>query len=146
MADDNQHPASLHNSEHFGAQELLPLVYQELRRLAAAQLVNEPSGHTLDATALVHEAYLRLGNERSFTSKSHYLRAAAISMRRILVDHARAKHANKRGGEWDRHNLVDAVLPGEDADLLALDEALTAFAAIDPQADELVQLRYFAGL
>jgi RNA polymerase sigma factor (TIGR02999 family) len=128
------------------AQHLLPLVYKELRRLAAVQLANEPTGHTLNATALVHEAYLRLGSERSFATRSHFFRAAAISMRRVLVDHARGKRADKRGGEWNRQDLDDAALPAQDLDLLALDEALTALGAADPQAAELVQLRYFAGL
>src|SRR5260221_9077247 len=84
------------------AEQLLPLVYAELRKLAAAQMAREKPGHTLDATALVHEAWLRLGGERSFESKSHFLRAAAEAMRRILVDHARTKRADKRGGDRQR--------------------------------------------
>jgi RNA polymerase sigma factor (TIGR02999 family) len=127
-------------------EELLPQVYGELRKLAQAKLACEKPGHTLDATALVHEAFLKLGGEQSFASRSGFLRAAAEAMRRILVDHARAKRADKRGGEWQRVDLSDAVLPAEDSELLALDEALAEFAAVDPQAAELVQLRYFAGL
>ena len=127
-------------------EELLPQVYGELRRLAAAKLAGEKPGHTLNATGLVHEAFLKLGGEQSFASNSDFMRAAAESMRRILVDHARAKRADKRGGDWKRVDLSDAALPAEDSELLALDEALEEFAAVDPQSAELVQLRYFAGL
>jgi RNA polymerase sigma factor (TIGR02999 family) len=128
------------------AAQLLPLVYDELRRLAAAKLAYEPDGHTLDATALVHEAYLKLGGEQSFATKSAFMRAAAVAMRRVLVDHARAKRSTKRGGDWNRVDLPDIALPIEDSDLLALDEALAEFAAVDREAAELVQMRYFAGL
>jgi RNA polymerase sigma factor (TIGR02999 family) len=125
--------------------DLLPVVYDELRRLAAARMAREPDGHTLDATALVHEAFLRLGCEQSFATKSAFLRAAAEAMRRILVDHARAKNAEKRGGGRKRIDLPDvpAALPHED--LLALDEALTELERHDPIAAELVKLRYFSG-
>lgn len=126
--------------------ELLPQVYGELRKLAAAKMAGERAGHSLDATALVHEAFLKLGGEQSFASNSGFMRAAAEAMRRILVDHARAKRADKRGGDWQRVDLSEAVLPAEDSELLALDEALADFAGVDPQAVELVQLRYFAGL
>jgi len=127
------------------AADLLPLVYDELRNLAAARMANEAPGHTLDATALVHEAYLRLTGEASFQSKSHFMRAAAESMRRILVDHARAKHADKRGGEFVRVPLSDIPAGSPDVDLLALDEALTELEQHDPVAAELVKLRYFSG-
>jgi RNA polymerase sigma factor (TIGR02999 family) len=130
----------------FDAAELLPLVYNELRRLAAAKLADEPEGHTLDATALVHEAYLKLDGEQSFATKSAFMRAAAVAMRRVLVDHARAKRADKRGGDRKRVDLPDVAVPIEDSDVLALDEALEEFAAVDHQAAELVQLRYFTGL
>lgn len=127
--------------------ELLPQVYAELRKLAAGQLAGERGGHTLDATALVHEAFLKLGGERSFASPGDYLRAAAQAMRRILVDHARARNAAKRGGgtrvEFDS-NHPGAVAPSTDFE--ALDEALTKLAADKPQVAELVQLRYFGGL
>jgi RNA polymerase sigma factor (TIGR02999 family) len=126
--------------------ELLPLVYDELRRLAAAKLAYEPAGHTLDATALVHEAYLKLGGEQSFATRSAFMRAAAEAMRRLLVDHARAKRAAKRGGDWNRVDLPDPAVPIDDSKLIALDEALAEFAAVDPEAAELVQLRYFTGL
>jgi RNA polymerase sigma factor (TIGR02999 family) len=128
------------------AAQLAPLVYDELRRLAAAKLAREPEDHTLDATALVHEAYLKLGGAQTFATKSGFMRAAAEAMRRVLVDHARGKRADKRGGDRRRVDLPDVALPMEDSDLLVLDEALAEFAAMDREAAELVQLRYFAGL
>lgn len=128
------------------AEKLLPVVYDELRKLAMAQMAREPRGHTLDATALVHEAFLRLNDGKSFASESAFLGMAAAAMRRILVDHARAKRAEKRGGDMKRVELPDVPAIDLDADLVALDEALTRFAAIDPPAAELVQLRYFSGL
>jgi RNA polymerase sigma factor (TIGR02999 family) len=128
------------------ADQLFPQVYDELRRLAAAQMACERGDHTLDATALVHEAYLKLGGEESFATKSAFMRAAAEAMRRVLVDHARAKHADKRGGNWNRVDLPDAAAPMDDSNLIALDEALAEFAKVDSQAAELVQLRYFTGL
>jgi len=130
------------------AAELLPLVYDELRRLAAAKMAGEAAGHTLNATALVHEAYLRLTGERSFESQSHFLRAAAESMRRILVDHARARNAMKRGGDSRRVELESEHLAIEPipADVEALDEALSLFAREHPAQAELVQLRFFGGL
>ena len=127
------------------AAELLPLVYDELRKLAAVRMAAEAPGHTLDATALVHEAYLRLTGEASFQSKSHFMRAAAESMRRILVDHARAKYADKRGGEFARVSLPDVPVGSPDIDLVALDDALTELERHDPVAAELVKLRYFSG-
>lgn len=129
------------------AAELLPLVYDELRRLAAARLADERPGHTLDPTALVHEAYLRLTEGRAYESRGHFLRAAAESMRRILVDHARARLADKRGGQRARVPL-DRVDRGiQTPELLAeLDDALARFAAEEPRKAELVVLRYFGGL
>jgi RNA polymerase sigma factor (TIGR02999 family) len=127
--------------------ELLAQVYDELRGLAAAKLAGEKPGHTLDATALVHEAYLKLGGERSFATRGDYLQAAAQAMRRILVDHARAKNAAKRGGGRRVELAADHLVshpPG--GDLEALDEALTRLAAEHPQLAELVQLRRFGGL
>jgi RNA polymerase sigma factor (TIGR02999 family) len=127
--------------------ELLPQVYEELRKLAAAKLSSERPGQTLDATALVHEAFLKLGGERSFASKGDYLKTAAIAMRRILVDRARARNAAKRGGgkrvELESHHL--AVAPPDNY-VEALDEALAELAVENPQVAELVQLRYFGGL
>ena len=126
--------------------ELLPQVYDELRRLAAAKMRNEPEGHTLDATALVNEAWLKL-NEESFASRSGFIRAAAVAMRRILVDHARAKNAAKRGGGLRVDHDVDRLAqPERHDDLEALDESLSRLAQVQPQVAELVQLRYFVGL
>jgi RNA polymerase sigma factor (TIGR02999 family) len=124
---------------------LLPLVYDEVRRLAAAKLALEPDGHSLQATALVHEVYLRLGAEETFETKSAFMRAAAEAMRRVLVDHARAKRAEKRGGDRKRVSLLDLASPSRDADLLALDEALSDLGRHDPVAAEFVKLRYFSG-
>jgi RNA polymerase sigma factor (TIGR02999 family) len=129
------------------AADLLPLVYDELRKLAAAKMAQEAPGHTLDATALVHEAYLRLTGEQSFESRSHFMRAAAEAMRRILVDHARARSADKRGGRRQRVPLDEALRLTESPDhLLALEEALARFAAEEPRKAELVVLRFFAGM
>lgn len=125
----------------------IPAVYAELRRLAAAKMAGEPDGHTLDATALVHEAFLKLGGE-SFTSRSHFLRAAAVAMRNILVDHARGKGRVKRRGRRGRVELAD-IPARADADpdlLLSLDDALARLAAEDPPAAEVASLHLFAGL
>jgi RNA polymerase sigma factor (TIGR02999 family) len=134
------------------ARQLLPLVYDELRKLAAHRLTQQTPGQTLQPTALVHEAYLRLvadpkGND--WDSRGHFFAAAAEAMRRILVENARRKGRQKHGGGLIRHdlNVADEVAQPEiREDLLALDEALTKLTAVDPQAAQLVQLRYFAGL
>jgi RNA polymerase sigma factor (TIGR02999 family) len=130
------------------AADLLPLVYAELRALAAAKLAGEKPGHTLDATALVHEAYLRVGGDNHFDHRGHFFAAAAEAMRRILVDHARRKHADKRGGGMTRHDAAELPIasPEPADDLIALDAALDKFADIDPPKAELVKLRHFAGL
>ena len=132
------------------AEKLLPLVYDELRRLAAYQLAHERSGQTLQATSLVHEAWLRLvGAEyRKWEGQKHFFAAAAQAMRRILIENARRKHRQKRGGGWERVDVEQIQLadPLPSDDLLALDEALTELARRDPPAAELVQLRFFAGL
>ncbi len=125
-----------------------PAVYEELRRLAAAKLASEPRGHTLSATALVHEAYLRLKGGEGFGDRSRFFRAAAEAMRRILVDHARKKRAGKRGGKARRFEVTEAdrlELPDAET-LLSLDEALTALESADPDSAELARLRLFAGL
>ncbi len=130
------------------AADLVPAVYDELRRLAAAKLAAERPGHTLNATALVHEAYLRLGQSAAFATKSHFFRAAAEAMRRILVDHARKRTADKRGGGGKRFELSEAdrvAVPDPDT-LLAVDEALTGLAAEDAGAADVARLRLFAGL
>jgi RNA polymerase sigma factor (TIGR02999 family) len=131
-----------------GAADLFPAVYVELRRLAAARLANERPGHTLDATALVHEAYLRLGTAPAFADRGQFLRAAAEAMRRILVDHARRKRAAKRGGVGKRFELSEGdrvAVPDPDT-LLAIDEALTRLAAEDEPSAAVARLRLFAGL
>jgi RNA polymerase sigma factor (TIGR02999 family) len=111
-------------------------VYDELRRLAAAKLAGEPAGHTLDATALVHEAYLRLGGATGFETKSRFVRAAAEAMRRILVDHARKKRAGKRGGNAKRHELagVEQAAAADPDTVIAIDEALEKLATVDEAA------------
>jgi RNA polymerase sigma factor (TIGR02999 family) len=133
------------------AAELLPLVYDELRRLAAHCLAHEAPGQTLQPTALVHEAYVRLvsdGADRHWEGRRHFFAAAAEAMRHILVDNARRKHCGKRGGRWQRQDLdLDQFhASAESDDLLALHEALERLTAVDPQVAELVKLRYFAGL
>lgn len=131
------------------AEELLPLVYEELRRLAAQRLAQEKPGQTFQATALVHETYLRLvGREvgRPYRDRGHFFAAAATAMRRILIDTARRKRARKHGGELCRQPLEHVTAPEPDEELLALDEALGRLAEKDPQKARLVELRYFAGL
>ena len=130
------------------AADLLPVVYTELRQLAAAKLAREQAGQTLDATALVHEAYLRLVGDQRFDHRGHFFAAAAEAMRRILVESARRKQAAKRGGGAAREDVdPDRIAAPEPPDeLLALDEALGKLAAKDPEKAELVKLRYFAGL
>ena len=131
---------------------LMPLVYDELRRRAAAYLRRERKGQTLQATALVHEAYVRLigPGDRPWTSRTHFLAIAALSMRQVLVDRARRRAAAKRGGDAERLTLDDAMLAapeaGETIDLVALDDALNRLAALDPLQARIVELRYFGGL
>ena len=134
------------------AEQLLPLVYDELRRLAAAKLAHEKSGQTLDATGLVHEAYVRLTGERrglsppEYANRAHFFAAAAEAMRRILVDIARRKSRHKHGGQRLRVELADIAAPMADERLLALDEALSRLAAEDNEAARVVELRHFGGL
>ena len=133
-------------------EQLLPLVYDELRILAAAKLAHEQTGLTLQATALVHEAWLRLvgtdGQELFWNSRRHFFGAAAEAMRRILIDNARRKNRLKRGGDRQREevDVAEIAAPESREDLLALDVALDRLAAAEPEAAQLVQLRYFAGL
>jgi RNA polymerase sigma factor (TIGR02999 family) len=124
-----------------------PLVYDELRRLAASKLAGEPAGHTLDATALVHEAYLRLGGA-AFADRGQFLRGAAVAMQRILVDHARRKRAAKRGGCARQFTLdeADRVVVSDPDTLLDIDAALTRLAAEDAISADVARLRLFAGL
>ncbi len=130
--------------------ELLPLVYDDLRRLAAQRMAREPPGPTLQATALVHEAWLRVAGDdaKVWEGRRHFFAAAAEAMRRILVENARRKHQLKRGGQLQRVDLdaVDLPVPMPDEELLALDEALTRLAQINAEAVELVKLCFFVGL
>ena len=130
------------------AGDLLPLVYAELRSLAAARMAQERPEHTLEPTALVHEAYLRLVGDQQFEHRGHFFAAAAEAMRRILVESARHRDTLKRGGDRARADmkLADRAAPERPEELLAVDEALAGLAAADPQAAELVKLRYFVGL
>jgi RNA polymerase sigma factor (TIGR02999 family) len=137
--------------ESQAAGQLLPLVYDELRQLAAQRLAEEKPGQTLQATALVHEAYLRLVGQDSnqeWQGRRHFLAAAALAMRRILIDHARRKKREKRGGDWNRVELADHADPRqhEPDQILGMEEALTRLEQADPRAAELVQLHIFAGL
>lgn len=143
--------SAIEQGDRQAAQQLLPLVYDELRKLAAARLAQEKPGQTLQPTALVHEAYLRLvgvDQTQLFNSRGHFFAAAAESMRRILVENARRKGRLKRGGGRARIDFdpTDIAAPERTDDLMALDAALTQLAAADSQAAELVKLRYFAGL
>ena len=129
------------------AEQLLPLVYEELRRLAAQRLAQEKPGQTLQATALVHEAYLRLvGADQPFANRGHFFAAAAEAMRRILIDRARARRSLKRGGDGRRVALDGVAAPDPDDRLLALDEALTQLAGVDPLAARVVEMHHFAGM
>lgn len=143
---------AIEEGDQMAADRLLPLVYDELRRLAASHLANEQPGQTLQPTALVHEAYLRLvggSNPEHWNSRGHFFGAAAIAIRRILVENARRKQSLKRGGSLSRQQMDDDIplaLTEPREDLLALNEALDQLAISHSQAAELVQLRYFAGL
>ncbi len=132
------------------ADQLLPLVYDELRRLAASKMANEASGHTLQPTALVHEAWMRLvGTDNpTFAGRAHFFAASAEAMRRILIDRARRKNALRHGGKQERVNVqnVDIASPDADDQLLAVNEAIDKLAAQDPIEAQLVKLRYFVGL
>ena len=145
--------SAIEQGEPHAANELLPLVYAELRKLAAHKLAEEPAGQTLQATALVHEAYVRLVDVReppTWDSRGHFFAAAAEAMRRILIDRARRKHSGKRGGDRRRVDLDGNAIvapTGEAADdLLALNEAIEQLERAEPLKAQLVKLRYFAGL
>jgi RNA polymerase sigma factor (TIGR02999 family) len=131
------------------ANQLLPLVYNELRKLAAERMAQEKPGQTLDATALVHDVYLRLVDvetAQEWNSRGHFFAAAAEAMRRILVENARRKSRQKRGGQFQRVEIVDAVAPTPDERLLALEEALARLAKEDTLAARVVEMRHFTGL
>ncbi len=151
MSDVTHILSAIDQGDPTAAKQLLPLVYDELRKLAAAKLAQEKPGQTLQATGLVHEAYVRLvdvDTAQHWNSRGHFFAAAAEAMRRILIDKARRKQSFKGGGDWRRQNLdnLDVAAPESPDDLLALDEALTKLAAEDKPAADVVQLRYFAGL
>jgi RNA polymerase sigma factor (TIGR02999 family) len=155
MSDVTQILSAIEQGDPHAAAELLPLVYDELRRLAAARLADEKPGHTLQPTALVHEAYVKLVGpdpRQPYNGRVHFFAAAAEAMRRILIDHARRKHRARRGGGMKRVELgdmddIEMVAESGGADeLVALDEALAKLTAADPRKAELVRLRYFAGL
>jgi RNA polymerase sigma factor (TIGR02999 family) len=151
MSDVTQILIAIEQGDTNAAGQLLPLVYDELRRLAAQKLAQEKPGQTLQATALVHEAYLRLvdtDKAQQWNSRGHFFAAAAEAMRRILVEQARRKGRQKRGGDWRRWDvqLSEPAAEGPDVDLVAVDEALTELAREHPDKAELVKLRYFAGM
>jgi RNA polymerase sigma factor (TIGR02999 family) len=139
---------AIQEGDSLAPNQLLPLVYNELRELAAQKMVQEKSDHTLQPTALVHEAYLRLVGDQNFENRKHFFGAAAEAMRRILIDNARKKNRLKRGGGQLRIELdrIEAIEDNPIEDLLTLDEALNKLAESDSSASELVKLRYFGGL
>jgi len=151
MSDVTQILMAIDNGDPAAAEQLLPLVYNELRKLAARKMAQEKPGQTLEATALVHEAYVRLvdtANARQWNGRGHFFAAAAEAMRRILVESARRKQSTKRGGQA-RRSPLDAADVGYHSpadELLDIDEALTRLDIEDPQAARLIQMRYFAGL
>ena len=150
MSEVTQILSAIEQGDTRAADQLFPLIYDALRELAAAKLAHEAPGQTLQATALVHEAYLKLVETKAqhWNSRGHFFAAAAEAMRRILVDQARKKHSLKRGGDRVRQTLDEAnvMAPEIGEDLVALDEALEQLAARDAEAAELVKLRFFAGL
>ncbi|HLN28262.1 MAG TPA: ECF-type sigma factor [Gemmataceae bacterium] len=151
MSDVTRILSAIEQGDPHAAEQLLPLVYEELRQLAAGRIANEKPGQTLQATALVHEAYMRLvdvDKVQEWDSRGHFFAAAAEAMRRILVERSRSKATCKRGGQARRLDLGKLSLAVDEPseDLLALDEALAELEKHDPQAAQLVKLRYFAGL
>jgi RNA polymerase sigma factor (TIGR02999 family) len=151
MADVTQILSAIERGDPHAAEQLLPLVYDELRKLAAVHLADEKPGQTLQPTALVHEAYIRLVgpvSDKQWEGRAHFFAAAAEAMRRILLDLARRKRRQKWGGGMARRDLdgLDPAAPEDPDDLLALDEALDRLAAADPQTAQLVRLRFYGGL
>ena len=150
MSDVTRILSQINDGDPSAAEQLLPLVYDELRKLAAAKMAHEKPGKTLQATALVHEAYVRLVDRPESTQwegRSHFFVAAAEAMRRILVEASRRRRSLKRGGDWVRQELVSEPTSTSECDerIVAVDEALENLGKIDPQAAELVKLRFFAG-
>ena len=151
MTDVTQILSQIEQGDPIAAEQLLPLVYEELRKLAASKMAQEKPGQTLQATALVHEAYLRLVDvqqAQQWNSRGHFFAAAAEAMRRILVDQARRKHSQKRGAELQRLPMENAeiAVPEPSVDLLAVNEAIDRLGRMDQMAAGLVKLRYFTGL
>jgi RNA polymerase sigma factor (TIGR02999 family) len=153
MTDVTQILSRIDSGDPTAAEQLLPLIYDELRELAAARLAQEKPGQTLQPTALVHEAYLRLvagpaenSQPRSYNDRAHFFAVAATAMRQIMIDAARRKKTRKRGGGFRRRPLEAIASPEPDEEMLALDEALDKLAIQDPAKAQLVELRYFAGL
>jgi RNA polymerase sigma factor (TIGR02999 family) len=155
MADVTRILNAIEQGEPWATEELLPLVYEELRVLAAQKMSQEQPGQTLQATALVHEAYIRLveAKDQNWNSRGHFFKAAAEAMRRILIDNARRKKSLRQGGDHQQVDIEQAnlytLVPSDEsssADLLALDEALEKLSKIDPRNAEFVKLHYFAGL
>jgi len=151
MSDVTRILSAIEQGDPSAAEQLLPLVYDELRKLAAQKLAQEKPGQTLEATALVHEAYLRLVDveqEQHWDSRGHFFAAAAEAMRRILIDNARRKQADKHGGGWQRHDLLERELAIDSTggELVAVDAALSQLATREPLIARLVELRVFAGL
>jgi RNA polymerase sigma factor (TIGR02999 family) len=150
MSDITRILESIEHGNSLAADELLPLVYDELRKLAAARMARENPGQTLQPTALVHEAWLRLVGDETvrWDGRAHFFAAAAEAMRRILIDRARRRNARRHGGDQQRVDLsaVELAAPGDDVQLLAVNDALEKLAARDKIKSELVKLRYFAGL
>jgi RNA polymerase sigma factor (TIGR02999 family) len=151
MSDVTRILSAIEQGDPRAAEQLLPLVYDELRKLAGARLAQEKPGQTLQATALVHEAYLRLVDTeqaQQWNSRGHFFAAAAEAMRRILIENARSKAREKRGGDWRRVDFeeLDVATSVTPDQLVALDDAMVRLAAIDRLAGEIVKLRYFAGL
>jgi RNA polymerase sigma factor (TIGR02999 family) len=149
MSNVTQILSAIDDGDPHAAEQLLPLVYDELRKLAAKRMAEEQAGQTLQATALVHEAYLRLvgaAEPRIYRDRCHFFAAAAIAMRRILIDQARRKQCDKQGGGRQRQQIPDLPAPQPDGELLVLNDALERLALEDPVKARLVELRYFAGL
>jgi len=150
MSDVTRTLTAIEQGDAKAAEELLPLVYQELRRLAAHKMASEPAGHTLQPTALVHEAWLKLVDSpaQSWQNRAHFFGAAAEAMRRILIARARRKQTQRRGARAEHLDAdeIEIAAPAPDDQLLALNDALHRFAALEPQQAELVKLRYFVGL
>jgi RNA polymerase sigma factor (TIGR02999 family) len=151
MSDVTQILSAIEQGDPSAAEQLLPLVYDELRKLAAHRMAQEKPGQTLQATALVHEAYMRLVDVEKvqhWNSRGHFFGAAAEAMRRILIENARRKKREKHGAERQRHDVrvVEPSVRDPDTDVLAIDEALSGLAIKHPEKAELVKLRYFAGL